>query len=84
MMTYKCVNCVLCSGREFIVDLMENPGETYSPNDDANMRRIMRELSQQRQKRDGGLKTKDGEEEFGVIPGFEQSLQISGFEQLSP
>ena len=75
---------VLCSGREFIVDLMENPGETYSPNDDANMRRIMRELSQQRQKRDGGLKTKDGEEEFGVIPGFEQSLQISGFEQLSP
>ena len=67
---------VLCSGREFIVDLMENPGETYSPNDDANMRRIMRELQMR--------KTKDGEEEFGVIPGFEQSLQISGFAQLTP
>ena len=67
---------VLCSGREFIVDLMENPGETYSPNDDANMRRIMRELQMH--------KTKDGEEEFGVIPGFEQSLQISGFAQLTP
>ena len=70
---------VLCSGREFLVDLMENPGETYSPNDNENMREILRELSQRRQKKQNA-----NEDEFGVIPGFEQSLQISGFEQLTP
>lgn len=72
---------ILCSGREYIVDLMKNPGDTYSANDDeeGNMRKIMRDLSFRRHQE------QQQQNNFGIIPGYQQNpLQIGGFEQLTP